>query len=117
MQTGVSYNFPEFDGKYERFNNYKVNICQGLPVCPPCDQVFIIHSTNIGVIKTDGWMWGRADKSSKSFFGNVKGVQRAIKYKCSVENCPAVKFVDMAFQYDMSRVYYDNLHKHSQTWK
>ena len=114
MESASSYEFPPFDGKYSKFEDYPTHLVKQLPTNADTNLVFIVHNTATDQLKQDGHAWGRADKSSKSFFGNIPGKQRAIKFKCSIQNCPAVKFVDMVYDYDMSRVYYDHNHQHER---
>ena len=111
MEVGVSYEFPSFEGKYAKFNSFPVKICPRLPLYPNLKQVFVLHGTNKEMVR-DGWNWGFANKSDKTFFSNEKDVQKALKYKCNVVGCPAVKYVDMVVKFDMTRVYYDSQHKH-----
>ena len=111
MEAGISYEFPSFEGKYAKFNYFPVKICPRLPLYPNLKQVFVLHGTNKEMVR-DGWNWGFANKSDKTFFSNEKDVQKALKYKCNVVGCPAVKYVDMVVKFDMTRVYYDSQHKH-----
>ena len=114
MESGSSYQFPEFEGKYASFSEKEVVFCTRLPNHPSIEKVYILYSTEAEDVKADGWTWGPANKSSKSFFGNIKGVQKAMKYKCTADNCQSVKYVDSCIAFDVSRIYYENHHKHEK---
>ena len=90
MEIGLSYEFPPFDGKYFKYNSFPVDMVSNLPVNTNVDRVYILHSTDREIIKRDGWIWGPANKSDKTFFSSVAGHQKSLKYKCSVSNCPAI---------------------------
>ena len=112
MQSGVRYKFPPFEGKYSKFNNLPVNVCEGLPMNPDIKQVYVVHGVSKEVSKCDGWIWAKGNKSDKTFFSNVAAVQKALKYKCATQGCKAVRFIDMVLKYDLMRVYYENTYEH-----
>ena len=112
MESGTCFEFPPFEGKYSHLNDYPVDVLYSLPYHPRIDQVYVLHGTDGEAVKSDGWIWARPNKSNKLNFVNIPHCQKALKYKCSEYDCPAVKFVDSTMKYDMSRVYYESEHKH-----
>ena len=94
MESGVEYRFPVFEGKFSKFNNFPVKRCQRIPLNSDNDHVYIVYTTDKESLHQDGFKWSAGNKSNKEFFKNISNVQRAIKYKCSIFGCPAVKFVD-----------------------
>ena len=117
MESGSCYQFPPYEGRYSKFNDFEVQGCKKLPYQPSTDKVFLIHGTEKSSYNLDGFKWGFGNKSDKTFFGNIPNNQKALKYKCSVINCPAVKYVDIVLNYDVTRVYYDKNHEHSTVMK
>ena len=112
MESGVEYRFPVFEGKFSKFNNFPVKRCQRIPLNPDNDHVYIVYTTDKESLHQDGFKWSAGNKSNKEFFENISNVQRAIKYKCSIFGCPAVKFVDTVLSHAISRIYYDFHHLH-----
>ena len=112
MESGVEYRFPVFEGKFSKFNNFPVKRCQRIPLNPDNDHVYIVYTTDKESLHQDGFKWSAGNKSNKEFFKNISNVQRAIKYKCSIFGCPAVKFVDTVLSHAISRIYYDFHHLH-----
>ena len=114
MEIGTMYEFPPLEGKFSKFDDLATCICEKLPLHPEIDKVYILHNTEQKNTQSDGWSWGKANKSNKANFANKPGSQKAVKYKCAVKDCPAVKFVDVALEFDMTRTYYDQRHKHKK---
>ena len=98
MEIGTRYQFPEFEGKYEHNNEKVVKFSSKLPKFPDVKKVYVVCETRPEFIKADdGWAWGTVNKSSKTFFGNIPGVQRSVKYKCLVKGCSAAKYAESVF--------------------
>ena len=113
MESGCSFQFPRFEGKFEHNNNKQIEFCSKLPKFPDIEKIYTVYETQLDALKSaDGWRWGPSNKSSKTFFGNIKDVQRSLKYKCSINGCLAVKFVESEFKFEVSRIYYENHHQH-----
>ena len=115
-ESAICFEFPAFEGRYVHLNEHPDEVVNRLPHHPSIDQVYVLHGTQgMGGVNLDGWNWARPNKSNKSNFVNIPQHQKAFKLKCSEIDCPAVKFVDEALQFKMSRVYYEYEHKHEQS--
>jgi hypothetical protein len=91
MESGCSFQFPNFEGKFEHNNNKQIEFCSKLPKFLDIEKVYVVYETQLDALKSaDGWSWGPSNKTSKTFFGNIKDVQRSLKYKCSIDGCSAV---------------------------
>ena len=112
MESGQVYEFPRFEGKYAKFGAYPVILCNDIPREPSINQVYIIHGKSKESYLKDGYIWGFANKSDKTYFCNIPNVQKALKFKCSFTTCPAVKYVDISLTHSISRVYYEKSHQH-----
>ena len=115
MESGMQFQFPPFEGKVARFNKLNVKHVVRLPYKPDRSDVYIFSCSESEFIKTDGWRWSSANKSNKLNFANIPGIQKAVKFRCAVTDCTAVKFVDIVYKYCLARVYYDGEHKHNKT--
>ena len=111
----MQFQFPPFEGKVARFNKLNVKHVVRLPYKPDRSDVYILSCSESEFIKTDGWRWSSANKSNKLNFANIPGIQKAVKFRCAVTDCTAVKFVDIVYKYCLARVYYDGEHKHNKT--
>ena len=111
----MQFQFPPFEGKVARFNKLNVKHVVRLPYKPDRSDVYILSCSESEFIKTDGWRWSSANKSNKLNFANIPGIQKAVKFRCAVTDCTAVKFVDIVYKYCLARVYYDGEHKHNKS--
>ena len=110
---GSLVEFPPFEGKFQRFQTFKSEDVQRLPNKPSIHKVFFIYGvSNISVSCKDGWSWAKGNKSNKTNFSNESGCTSALKYKCKILNCEAIRFIDTIFSHGVSRVYYQNDHRH-----
>ena len=63
MDHGIEYQFPPFEGKVAKFGNLSSKLVVRVPSHPDINKVYLIHSTETEVIKSDGYNWGPTNKS------------------------------------------------------
>ena len=111
---GSRVEFPPFEGKFQKFQQLKQEHLQTLPKKPSTKKVYIVYGvSNVSVACKDGWNWGKGNKSNKANFTNQRSFTSGLKYRCKEENCEAIRFIDTIFSHGVSRVYYENEHRHS----